>query len=247
MLVAHLLALASYVLASTSKVQDYGRRSEFQVGDAIPVLPANGGSSELPSPPQGVILKHIALGFGVQNYSCADVNAIPSAAGALAVLYDVTWLYPDQEGSPLTHEEWTSLPPHILDTGKAPLNRDSSGNICLTHPFPKKGSLKVEGFRKRLPYLGQHFFNAAGVPTFDLDTYSRLLIARKVYGIEAPASSSAGPDGTGAVDWLYLEDAGGSIGVSIVYRVLTAGGVSHGCGAKGSDSTSYAALYWFYG
>ncbi|EXK24366.1 hypothetical protein FOMG_18903 [Fusarium oxysporum f. sp. melonis 26406] len=105
----------------------------------------------------------------------------------------------------------------------------------------------VEGLRKSIPYLGRHFFNAAGVPTFDLDKASQLFVAKKIDGIKAPASAPAGPEGTGAVDWLYLGDAGDSQGVSLVYRVLTAGGASHGCKAKGTDSTSYTTLYWFYG
>jgi hypothetical protein len=90
-------------------------------------------------------------------------------------------------------------------------------------------------------------YNAAGIPTFDLDKANRLLVAKKMKGIEAPPSAPAGPEGTGAVDWLYLVDAGGSRGVSTVYRVLTAGGTSHGCKARGVDSASYTAMYWFYG
>ncbi|EWY79328.1 hypothetical protein FOYG_17506 [Fusarium oxysporum NRRL 32931] len=69
----------------------------------------------------------------------------------------------------------------------------------------------------------------------------------KIDGIKAPASAPAGPEGTGAVDWLYLGDIGGSQGVSFVYRVLTAGGASHGCEVQGTDSTSYTTLYWLYG
>ncbi|RYC78771.1 hypothetical protein BFJ63_vAg18356, partial [Fusarium oxysporum f. sp. narcissi] len=61
-----------------------------------PVLPSNGGGSELPEPSEDVSLKHIALGFGIQNYTCADTAASPTPVGALAVLYDVTHLYPGQ-------------------------------------------------------------------------------------------------------------------------------------------------------
>ncbi|RKL10786.1 hypothetical protein BFJ70_g16467 [Fusarium oxysporum] len=32
-----------------------------------------------------------------------------------------------------------------------------------------KRSLKVRDLDKNIPYLGHHFFNAAGVPMFDLD------------------------------------------------------------------------------
>ncbi|KNB04927.1 hypothetical protein FOXG_16281 [Fusarium oxysporum f. sp. lycopersici 4287] len=179
--------------------------------------------------------------------SCAEAGATPAAIGALAVLYDVTCLYPGQARSSLTAKKWASLPSDVLNTRKVPLNRNYDGGASLTNPFPRKQPLKVEGLRKSIAYLGRHFFNAAGVPTFDLDKANQLLIAKKIDGIKAPASAPAGPEGTGAVDWLYLGDAGGSQGVSLVYRVLTAGGASHGCKAKGTDSTSYTALYWFYG
>ncbi|KAI3562996.1 hypothetical protein IWW34DRAFT_825329 [Fusarium oxysporum f. sp. albedinis] len=201
-----------------------------------PVLPSNGGDSELPEPSEDVSLKHIALGFGIQNYTCADTAASPTPVGALAVLYDVTHLYPGQGHSSLTQDEWASLPRDILDTLKP----------SLVKPFPKKQDLKIRSLSKKIPYLGHHYFNAAGVPTFDLDKARQLLIAKKIGDIKAPASSPAGPEGTGAVNWLFLGDAGGSHGISYAYRVLTAGGASHGCKAKGADSTSYTAMYWFY-
>jgi hypothetical protein len=134
-----------------------------------------------------------------------------------------------------------------LNTEKVPLNRNGDGGALPSNPFPKKQSLKVKSLRRTIPYLGRHFFNAAGVPTFDLDQTTKLLVAKKIEGIKAPPSAPAGPEGTGAIDWLYLGDAGGSQDVSRVYRVLTAGGASHGCKAKGMGSTSYTALYWFYG
>ncbi|KAM0339373.1 hypothetical protein ACHAPU_010938 [Fusarium lateritium] len=248
MLANSLLVLASAALALASPVEIVTRGSSCKPGKPVPVLPVNGGALELASPPQGVTLKHIALGYGIQNYSCADVGASPVATGALAVLYDVTHLYPGQSRSSLSADKWAALTTDVGNSGKVPLNLNENGvGASLTNPFPKKQSLRVDSINSKVPYLGHHFFNAAGVPTFDLDKAGQLLIAKKIDGIKAPASASAGPEGTGAVDWLYLGDAGGSKGASYVYRVLTAGGVSHGCKAKGTDSTSYATLYWFYG
>ncbi|GKU15402.1 unnamed protein product [Fusarium langsethiae] len=195
-----------------------------------PMLPTNGGSSELPAPPEDVKLKHIALGFGIQNYSCADTDANPVAIGALAVLYDITFLYPGQSSSSVTPAEWSSFPSYVLDAGQVPLNRNEDGGASLTNPFPRNDRSGL-----------------TGVPTFDLDKANQLLVAKKISSIEAPSSAPAGPEGTGAVDWLYLGDAGGSYGISFVYRVLTAGGAPHSCEDKGSRSTSYTTLYWFYG
>ncbi|KAF5616486.1 hypothetical protein F25303_13503 [Fusarium sp. NRRL 25303] len=247
MLVNLLLALTSAALALASPTRSHGQSPSCEYGDSMPILPVNGGPSELPTPPQDVTLKHIALGFGIQNYSCTNTGATPVAAGALAVLYDATFLYPGQHSSDVTPEKWTLLPSNILNTEKVPLNRIENGGASPTNPFPKKESLEVKNLNKNIPYLGHHFFTTAGIPTFDLDPVNQLLIAKRISGIKAPASTPTGPGGTSAVDWLYLGDAGGSRGVSLAYRALTAGGSSYGCKGKGIDSVPYTAYYWFYG
>ncbi|KAF4502792.1 hypothetical protein FAGAP_948 [Fusarium agapanthi] len=247
MLISSLLIIATLALALASPSGRHSPSSSCEPRAPVPVLPINGGPPELPAPPRNVTLKHIALGFGIQNYTCADAGVAPAAIGALAVLYDVTCLYPGQTHSSLTAKKWDSLPSDVLNTGKVPLSRNYDGGASLTNPFPTKKPLQVKGLRKTIPYLGHHFFSAAGIPTFSLDKANQLLVAKKIDSVKAPASAPAGPEGTGAVDWLYLGDAGGSQGVSFVYRVLTAGGASHGCKANGIDSASYTTLYWFYG
>ncbi|KAH7228540.1 uncharacterized protein BKA55DRAFT_599067 [Fusarium redolens] len=207
MLASSLLIFTSAALALASPVEYHGRCSGCEYGKPVPVLPVNGGPSELPAPPRDVTLKHIALGFGIQNYSCAEAGATPAAIGALAVLYDVTSLYP----------EMGSLPSDVLNTRKVPLTAMMTvvPRSLILSPRNNLSRLKVSA---KHPYLGRHFFNAAGDPAFDLDKANQLLIAKKI-------------DGTSAVDWLYLGDAGGSQ-VSPCYRVLTAGGASQGCKAK---------------
>ncbi|KAH6891463.1 hypothetical protein B0T10DRAFT_312949 [Thelonectria olida] len=235
MLAKSLLFIASATLALASPC-----------AKSTPTLPYNGGGTELPSPPSGVTLKHIALGFGIQNYTCTGYGATPTAIGALAMLYDITKLYPDgRRRTALSADAWTDLTGTTIDSCSVPLNLVSSGGADSANPFTDPTPLEVDGLS--LPFLGHHFFNAAGTPIFDLG--SQLLRATKLKGVNAPASANAGPDGTGAVAWLELGDAGESIGLSYVYRVLTAGGNSHGCTAEGasSDSTSYTAQYWFYG
>ena len=100
-----------------------------------------------------------------------------------------------------------------------------------------------------IPVLGHHYFNAAGQPTFNLGSVG-FLTGKKVGDIPAPANASAGPydQGYGAVDWLALADAGGSVGISEAFRVETAGGKPQpSCdGFVGSIEVQYAALYWFY-
>ncbi|CAM1500592.1 Fc.00g097540.m01.CDS01 [Cosmosporella sp. VM-42] len=221
---------------------------------AKPVLPVNGGAKELPAAPSGATLKYIALGFGIQNYTCASTGATPTGAGALAVLYDITNLYPGSRPNSLSQDAWTKLSSKALDTHDVPLNFDPStdGRIAsaapgasATNPFPANAPLKLDGMAP-LAFAGHHFFNEAGVPAFVLDGGRKVLLGKKLDAVDAPASADKGPDGTGAVAWLYLGDNGGSQGLKYVYRVLTSGGNPHGCSSAGKDTTHYTATYWFF-
>ncbi len=88
---------------------------------------------------------------------------------------------------------------------------------------------------------------------FDLNSVGMKLFSKKVADIKAPANASAGLAGTGAVDWLTLVavDGMGSVGLSQVYRVDTAGGnpLTDCSGLAVGDvlSVPYSAAYHFYG
>ncbi|KHN93900.1 malate dehydrogenase [Metarhizium album ARSEF 1941] len=220
-------------------------------------LPQTGEGKNLPQPPRGSRLLHIALGIGVQNYTCASVGASAVATGALAMLYDITNLFPGQGNASLSQEDWDSLTSRALRSQNVPLNFDTSlgGRVkpdspgaSRTDPFPNDGPLSLECPDDALPFLGHHFFNSAGVPVFSLSGGEVNLLAEKLASVDAPATADRGPDGTGAVAWLQLGAIEGTVGdVKLVYRVLTAGGNSHGCqNAAGEDSTKYAAQYWFF-
>ncbi|KAG8418482.1 hypothetical protein J3458_005891 [Metarhizium acridum] len=220
-----------------------------------PALPQTGGPSNLPQPPEGSKLLHIALGFGIQNYTCASVGASPAATGALAMLYDITSLYPGQSSQSLSREDWDGLTCRVLRTHEVPLNFNSSteGRVdpespgaSQTNPFPEDAPLDLDCLE--LDFLGHHLFNSAGVPEFILDSGKINVLAGKNAAVDAPANADKGPDGTGAVAWLQLGAKEGTVGdAKLVYRVATAGGNSHGCEkAAGQDSTKYTAMYWFY-
>jgi hypothetical protein len=195
-----------------------------------PVLPLTGGPTELPVPATGNVLKHVALGRGVQNYTCSD-PAAPVAMGAIATLFDVT-----------------ALAYASLNT----LNSITQSAVYLTLPPNIANSkLKIPGTND-LAVIGKHYFSAGGMPIFDLyNANSEILFAKKLLAVPAPSTASKGPEGTGAVPWLKLDDKGGSIGVKEVYRVETAGGNAPAlCTGKAAGtvvSVQYAAEYWFFG
>ncbi|KAL3963251.1 hypothetical protein ACCO45_000255 [Purpureocillium lilacinum] len=237
MLPTAILVLVTSALAAAAPVADQGPGCEVDTVQA-PALPKTGGSKELPDPDSGLALKHIALGFGIQNYTCTKPGVAATAAGALAMLYDITHLYPKQGPDSLSAQDFNNLTSKALWTHKPGASR--------TNPFTRDAPLHLQG-QLTLPFLGHHYFDAAGVPTFDLDGGKIHLPCSKLASVDAPAGADKGPEGTGAVGWLYLGEKPGAFGSKYVYRVLTAGGVSHGCNQVGTDSTSYTATYWFYG
>lgn len=205
-----------------------------------PTLPTNGGctapssflymlikvsgNAELLSPTAA--LKFVAVGRGVQNYSCAGAGAAPVAIGAVATLYDFTSLAYTSETT------LNTVPPIIV---YEPISSTNGSTLSV-------------GNTGTYPIIGHHYFGADGTPTFDLFTVGDILFCKKIASVNAPAAASVGPDGTGAVPWLMLTDKGGSVGVQEVYRVVTAGGKAPAtCPDMNLISVQYAAEYWFFG
>ncbi|KAI1178594.1 hypothetical protein F4777DRAFT_78030 [Nemania sp. FL0916] len=202
-------------------------------------LPSTGGPTQLPAP--NATLQHIAVGHGVQNYTCSAAGSAATSVGALAVLYDITALYPGSGPAAVDATTWAGLTGTVLRTTSMPIDATAAD------PFPAPASITVSGIAQPLPFVGHHFFDLSGTPTFDLSTSSQLFKGQKLVNIPAPASADKGLNGEGAVDWLYLGNKGGSVGVSKVYRVLTAGGAGAVCGAAGeTQSVPYTAMYWVY-
>ncbi|RYP33728.1 hypothetical protein DL768_011078 [Monosporascus sp. mg162] len=219
---------------------------------ATPTLPVNGGEAELDGP-GNTSLKHIVVGHGIQNYTCAAAGQSATATGALAVLWDIEPLYPGSGPSSISEADWTGLPPKVLRTTELPLNLlTGSGTeyaVDTQAPFPPDADLELEGVEAELKFLGHHYFDGVGTPTFDLrgDASRPVFRGKKNASVSAPATADAGLTGSGAVDWLRLTDKGTSAGVSVVYRVHTAGGKPAPCAEAGqAESVPYTAMYWFY-
>lgn len=126
------------------------------------------------------------------------------------------------------------------------------------NPFPSPAAdLAITSQQVSAPFLGHHFFDALSAPTFDLSASTQGLYfsGAKIGDVKAPTDADKGVLTTGAVDWLELGDNGRglSVGVSNVYRVVTAGGVAEACSVSGANPTGqvfsvpYVAQYWFYG
>ncbi|KAE9378119.1 hypothetical protein N431DRAFT_500819 [Stipitochalara longipes BDJ] len=188
-----------------------------------PTLPLTGGATELPT--TNLTLQVVAIGRGIQNYTCSAIGAVPVQLGAIATLYDATSL------------AWTNLA--LLHT---------IPSIVVTKPLPP-GYMAQSG--QHFDVIGNHFFDSASTPTFILSEASppRAGFMAKTLGVNAPVGASKGPAGTGAVAWLDLNNKPGYVQKNItqVYRVETAGGNNFpNCTSVGVQTVQYAAEYWFY-
>lgn len=161
----------------------------------------------LPAPASGLVLKHVAIGRGTQNYTCDTTNAtaIPVSIGAMATLYNATCVastYPDL---------LTALPNVALQFNLSDANQSSlsPSNLAIS---------------------GHHFFSNLTTPLFNLDSSAvKLGVApcAKNNTVPAPAGAPKGQDnqGFGAVAWLKLLTRDGATGnLQEVYRINTAGG-----------------------
>lgn len=140
--------------------------------------------------------------------------------GAIATLFDATWLaYIDESAL-------NSIPPSVVYLSSSELNLLPFGIFALGH----------------------HFFDSTGAPVFNLSSVDKILYGAKIADIKAPVTANKGPAGTGAADWLELiaKEGYNSKGLSLVYRVVTAGGEPLNCTVGGTMTVDYAAEYWFY-
>lgn len=159
-------------------------------------LPLDDTKAKLPSPSPELNLKYIALGRGTQNYSCPSSTDShqsrdarkPVAIGAAATLFDASCLA--STSISLLHE----LPAVI---GRAPLG-----------PLALLAELLGLTTNSSSLIIGEHYFNVAGDPYFDLkltgsDTW---IITKKDASVTAPTRVSHidGDNGDEDVAWLKL-------------------------------------------
>lgn len=162
-----------------------------------------------------VTLQYTTLGIGTQNYTCNGSVYVQSGANNGAVAV----LY-----------------------NTTPYLRSHPNQINNLTTYCNYQNCVIKGLKKHV--LGEHYFSAAGVPTFDLyNAHPALLLsAQKIGDVKAPQA--------GNVDWLLLDasPSAPSNGLTEVYRIDTDGGVApSSCSTPGMQTQiPYAAQYWFF-
>ncbi|KIW70250.1 hypothetical protein PV04_02538 [Phialophora macrospora] len=191
---------------------------------AMPVAP-----TPLPFPP-GLVLEHVAVGRGVQNYTCDNATATPAAVGAVARFYNASCIAAD----------WPDL------LGLIP-------NLALQYPLPADPAAPLAP--SDLQLSTHHFFSNTTTPVFAFDAATSpdlgTVFAEKGNSSTAPANAVPGVNGVGngAVPWLYLTTRPTTQGdIKAVYRLNTAGGQPPETCANmpAAFSVDYAAVYWFW-
>ncbi|EXJ61920.1 hypothetical protein A1O7_02351 [Cladophialophora yegresii CBS 114405] len=223
-------ALAGYydvVFQYIQKAKAEGRAASSTCDLSRAVMPV--APTPLPFPP-GMVLEHVALGRGVQNYTCPNATATPAAAGAVAKFYNVSCIAAD----------W----PDLL----APIS-----NLALENSRPAEPALVLEP--SNLQLSAHHFFSNTTTPVFAFDATTSpdlgTIFSAKGNSSDAPATALAGVDGSGngAVPWLYLTTRPTTTGATkAVYRLNTAGGQPPETCADmpATFSVEYSAVYWFW-
>jgi len=228
---AEMKILSDYFQMLASKVQAGRNMAQAPVCDVNNAQLPVASPTPLPDPAAGLVLKHVAIGRGTQNYTCDTTNAtaIPVSIGAMATLYNATCIastYPDL---------LTALPNVALQFNL------SGANQALLSPSD-------------LAISGHHFFTNLTTPTFNLNSSAgNLGVApcSKNNTVPAPAGAPKGQDnqGFGAVAWLKLLTRDGATGnLEEVYRVNTAGGNPPPtcAGQAATFEIQYASEYWFF-
>lgn len=170
----------------------------------------------LPDVTPGLILKHVAIGRGTQNYTCDTTNttAAPTATGAVATLFNASCIA-------ATYPDLLNMLPRV----------SMAFNLTASASYPK--NLLPTSTNTRLApgnYVisGHHFFIDSTTPFFTLDTDTLklgVIPCSKKAAVAAPADAPTGQQGEKAVPWLKLSAKEGATGrLQEVYRVETAGG-----------------------
>ncbi|KAH7044486.1 hypothetical protein B0J12DRAFT_603741 [Macrophomina phaseolina] len=231
---------SNYVISSISNV--WRQASSCDLSSVTMPLDQAPSPSALPSPSSGLVLSHVAVGRGTQNYTCSaspsSASSTPVALGAVATLFNAT-----------------------CQAARTPDLLYQTPSIALAYAVPDAESA-LQAYDMLLS--GHHYFTTSTTAFFNLDTSEHsygTVACKKNASSSAPAADStsplksnyaAGTQGTanGDVPWLKLEAVKDATGYTWqeVYRLNTAGGVAPATceGIDGDFTVEYAATYWFW-
>ncbi|TDL23783.1 hypothetical protein BD410DRAFT_150392 [Rickenella mellea] len=222
-----LLIAAATLLLSFSEAAPTSQRTRCDVSKVPVPLPSNQDQLQIAA---GTVAQYIALGVGVQNYTCGSAGSYTSS-GAVAELFDISCFAVKD----------TSTFETMTDDSYQMFNRTNVSATKLITMMAASESV-----------LGQHVFvtnpvTGTGIsPQFDFRSASRK-DDPNAYVIASKVGNIAAPTGKQDVDWLSLMNARGSLSTQIL-RLNTRGGQppSH-CQEGSTISVKYTAQYWFYG
>lgn len=175
----------------------------------------------LPPPSEGLVLSHVAIGRGTQNYSCpkgGDPTAAPTPVGAMASLFNVSCMAANQP------QLVTMMP-----------------SIGVRYPVPTSGDSSAPA---NMLLSGHHYFADLTTPFFNMVTDEANYGEVAAQKLNATAAPNAAKD----VTWLKLSAKAGDWQFMEVYRVNTAGGQPPKICYNQSETfeVDYAAEYWFW-
>ena len=157
----------------------------------------------LATPSEGLVMHHVAVGRGTQNYTCDTTQpaSAPKAAGAVATLFNATCL--------------AAMWPDMLEKVPGMAVHFSLSDAERLGPVDMLVS-------------GHHYFLDAKTPYFDLNTAHGTVgqaPCAKDNSTSAPTTAATGQAGEPAVSWLKLITLDGATdGIKEVFRTTTAGG-----------------------
>jgi hypothetical protein len=184
----------------------------------IQVIDTNGTTAPTPLPAvsEGATLRHIAIGRGTQNYTCASssASATPVAIGAIASLFNAT-------------------------CDSARLNDRVMADVttlALSYAVPK-------GAEASQRLSGHHEFTEKGIPLFKLQTENNNY---GYVQAKPDVVKSAGVNGQGSVAWLKLNAVEGDYSEVYRVHTAGGQPPKTCEGKGASFTVDYSAQYWFY-
>ncbi len=181
------------------------------------------GNSTLPGPSKELILKHVTLVHGTQNYTCISnltrSRAIPNGANAI-ILSGIPFL------NSLGYPDVFNNIPHLL--------------VSLSPMFVE---VLVD-----VNSIGRLHFDTPSTASFDIPGFGTFQ-GTVTDTVSAPWSASVGQTGDRATDWVALTTTANNSTLKQVYCVQTAGGKppENCAGEPNQIAVVYAAQCWIYG